>query len=188
MADLAGSVRELLMGDALERAEEIIASLMGSGLPPAPAFSGTVSGRYLDDLLSRAPNPTEAARVGIEFLTRATSFGGVNDPTQEGSEVPWLRLVEHVLPLDLEHAAVVAREWSRCLFELGFGSDQDVLNRPLVQNILGVIEALLGRDVRAEYHLEAAQVESEVESESGTVTFLRAVRIVRGALRAREPL
>ena len=85
----------------------------------------------------------------------------------------------------VERARAVAREWSRCLFDLGFDSDEEVMNRVLAHNVVGVIEALAGNDARAEHFLELAQVGSELEPANGTSTFLRACRFVRTALRAR---
>jgi hypothetical protein len=186
--NLPSAVRDLFLGDRLDRAERDFEAVLGAGASGAPLSSSPKlreARRLLDELLSSARTPTEAVRVGVELLRSMTSFGAVNDPTREGSELLWLRLVEHFLPHDLEGARAVAREWSRCLFDLGFDSDEEVMNRVLAHNVVGVIEALAGNDARAEHFLELAQVGSELEPANGTSTFLRACRFVRTALRAR---
>jgi hypothetical protein len=190
MADIAGSVRELLDGERLERAEENVASLMepiAAVAAPAPLLEAR---RHLDERLNDACPNAERAKNSIDFLTRVTAFGELNDPTTPGSELLWLRLLERLLPLDVTLAASAASAWNRRLFDLSFGSDASasVLHRPLAAFILGTIEAHLGHDVRAERWLEEGQVGAEIEeTENGVVTFLRACRIVREGLRGSSP-
>ena len=174
MSNLAVSVRELLAGDALDRAEETVASLMASSLPTANAFSDSASDCHVDDLLDAASNLREAARTGVEFLM-ATESG-----------VPsLLRLLARLLRIDPRTAATMADTVCSYVF------DSEVTGparsaRPLFATVAGVIAAYVERDVLARHWLEVGQIEAEQGGiESSVVTFLVACRFVRGALRAR---
>jgi hypothetical protein len=174
VSNLAGSVRELLAGDALDRAEETVAKLIASPLPAASAFSDTANDHHVDGLLDAASNLREAARVSVEFLM-ATESG-----------VPsLLRLLARLVRLDPGIAATTADTVCSHVF------DSEVAGparraRPLFASVAGVIAACVERDALAGMWLEVGQIEAEqAGTENSVVTFLVACRFVRGALRAR---
>jgi hypothetical protein len=173
VSNLAGSVRELLAGDALDRAEETVARLMASPLPAASASSDTANDHHVDGLLDAASNLREAARVCVEFLM-ATESG-----------VPsLLRLLGRLLRLDPRTAATTADTVCAHVFDSD-AADAVRGERPLFATVAGVIAASVERDVLALHWLEVGQIEAEQGGlENSVVTFLVACRFVRGALRA----
>ena len=173
MSNLAGSVRELLAGDALDRAEETVATLMALPLPAASASSDTANDHHVDRLLDAASNLREVARVCVEFLM-ATEPGAPS----------LLRLLARLLRLDPRTAATTADIVCSHVFDSD-AADAVRRERPLFATVAGVIAACAERDALAGMWLEVGQIEAEQGGQNSVVTFLVACRFVRGALRTR---
>lgn len=175
MIDLAPAARELLVGERLAEAEEIIGSLTG----PLPLALGEArdpaSDRNLDELLDAAWTPEEIAHLGVLFITTSSDF----------SVPASLLLLQRLLPRDVRVAAKTAD----ILCSHAFDPQVCAAARrdgPLLAYVSGLIIALVERDVLASMWLEVGQIEAEQGgNENSVVIFLRACRFVRGALDAR---
>jgi hypothetical protein len=117
----------------------------------------------------------------VERLASITALNGENDPAQEAAGLPWEWLLQRLLRSHPQQASRAARRWYSVLVTAEMYGDCPVEHRAFAAYVSGVIEALIGNDLRAERWLETGRAEAEIE-EAGIETFERAYRFVRGHL------
>ncbi len=165
-------VRELLVDDRLERAEEAI-GVTGKGTGTGPGF----------DVLGAEPTSVGSARWDLSALRAASVLGGTNDPTKDSSARPWLALIGELIgDDDVAAAARAARAWYGRLVAASCETEAPLAGRAMAAYIAGIVEACAGNDVVAEHLLETGSAESELD-EDPWGPLLSACRFVRAALR-----
>lgn len=117
----------------------------------------------------------------VEHLASITALNRENDPTHEAAGRPWEWLLERLLRSHPQQASRAARRWYSVLVTAEMDGESPVEHRGFAAYVSGVIEALLGNDLRAERWLETGRAEAELD-EAGIETFERAYRFVRGHL------
>jgi hypothetical protein len=182
LADLPALVRWLLADDRLEQVEGDHGAVAAKGL-----VTSTLCSTVLDERLTDAGTNIAELSGCIQWLKSMTTIGGPNDPMRDGSADAWLSLIQRLLRIDGDLAALAARDWFRTLGDAAISDAADDLfverlDYSLPAYIAGVIDAVLGNDIRAERWLEMGEVESEAGGD-GVDSFLAACRFVNDVMR-----
>lgn len=123
----------------------------------------------------------ERARIrSIEALRSETTVGGVNDPRNDAAVEPWLSLIETLLVIEPTLALSAGRTWYAALIDAAFDTDDPIHHRALAAYVVGVVEARVGNDVRADHWLEVGRTEAEFDDDQ-LKPFLDACNFVKGA-------
>jgi hypothetical protein len=118
-----------------------------------------------------------AAGSRIEALRLMTALGGDNDPRAEAAAEVWLSLISTLLGISPK----LARTWYAALVEAAFDTDDPIHHRALAAYVVGVVEAHVGNDLRADHWLEVGRTEAEFDDDQFK-PFLDACDFVKGAV------